>query len=64
MGKLELYGYLFQNLPIYILLEPLKEAQVLAKAIIDKNKPLFGICLGQGYIKLQFSNHRNNWGEN
>mgnify|MGYP001347711221 FL=1 len=32
--------------------EPLKEAQVLAKAIIDKNKPLFGICLGHQIIAL------------
>ena len=32
--------------------EPLKEAQALAKAIIDKNKPLFGICLGHQIIAL------------
>ena len=32
--------------------EPLKEAQALAKAIIDKNKPLFGICLGHQIISL------------
>ena len=32
--------------------EPLKEAQAVAKAIIDKNKPLFGICLGHQIIAL------------
>ena len=32
--------------------EPLKEAQAIAKAIIDKNKPLFGICLGHQIIAL------------
>ena len=32
--------------------EPLKEAQALAKAIIDKNKPLFRICLGHQIIAL------------
>ena len=32
--------------------QPLKEAQVLAKKIIDKNKPLFGICLGHQIIAL------------
>jgi carbamoyl-phosphate synthase small subunit len=32
--------------------EPLREAQALAKAIIDKNKPLFGICLGHQIIAL------------
>jgi len=32
--------------------EPLVEAQALAKAIIAKNKPLFGICLGHQVIAL------------
>ena len=32
--------------------EPLKQAQAVAKAIIDKNKPLFGICLGHQIIAL------------
>ena len=32
--------------------EPLKGAQTVAKAIIDKNKPLFGICLGHQIIAL------------
>jgi carbamoyl-phosphate synthase small subunit len=32
--------------------EPLKGAQAVAKAIIDKNKPLFGICLGHQIIAL------------
>lgn len=32
--------------------EPLKEAQTLAKQIIDKNLPLFGICLGHQVIAL------------
>jgi carbamoyl-phosphate synthase small subunit len=32
--------------------EPLIEAQALAKAIIAKNKPLFGICLGHQVIAL------------
>ena len=32
--------------------EPLVEAQALAKTIIDKNLPLFGICLGHQVIAL------------
>jgi carbamoyl-phosphate synthase small subunit len=32
--------------------EPLVEAQILAKTIIDKNLPLFGICLGHQVIAL------------
>jgi carbamoyl-phosphate synthase small subunit len=32
--------------------EPLIEAQALAKEIISKNKPLFGICLGHQVIAL------------
>jgi carbamoyl-phosphate synthase small subunit len=32
--------------------EPLAEAQILAKTIIDKNLPLFGICLGHQVIAL------------
>lgn len=32
--------------------EPLKEAQKLAKNIIEENKPLFGICLGHQVIAL------------
>ena len=32
--------------------EPLVEAQVLAKTIIEKNLPLFGICLGHQVIAL------------
>ncbi|WP_417875043.1 glutamine-hydrolyzing carbamoyl-phosphate synthase small subunit [Xanthomarina gelatinilytica] len=32
--------------------EPLKEAQTLAKQIIEKNLPLFGICLGHQVIAL------------
>jgi carbamoyl-phosphate synthase small subunit len=32
--------------------EPLVDAQALAKAIIAKNKPLFGICLGHQVIAL------------
>ncbi len=32
--------------------QPLKEAQAVAKAIIEKNKPLFGICLGHQIIAL------------
>ena len=32
--------------------EPLVEAQVLAKKIIEKNLPLFGICLGHQVIAL------------
>ncbi|WP_339626672.1 glutamine-hydrolyzing carbamoyl-phosphate synthase small subunit [uncultured Winogradskyella sp.] len=32
--------------------EPLIEAQAVAKAIIAKNKPLFGICLGHQVIAL------------
>ena len=32
--------------------EPLVEAQALAKIIIDKNLPLFGICLGHQVIAL------------
>jgi carbamoyl-phosphate synthase small subunit len=32
--------------------EPLKEAQAVAKSIIEKNKPLFGICLGHQIIAL------------
>jgi carbamoyl-phosphate synthase small subunit len=32
--------------------QPLKEAQALAKKIIGKNKPLFGICLGHQIIAL------------
>ena len=32
--------------------EPLKDAQAVAKAIINKNKPLFGICLGHQIIAL------------
>lgn len=32
--------------------EPLKEAQELAKAVIDKDIPLFGICLGHQVIAL------------
>ena len=32
--------------------KPLKDAQALAKAIINKNKPLFGICLGHQIIAL------------
>ena len=31
---------------------PLKEAQAVAKAIIEKNAPLFGICLGHQIIAL------------
>ena len=32
--------------------QPLKGAQEVAKAIIDKNKPIFGICLGHQIIAL------------
>ncbi|BAO74741.1 glutamine-hydrolyzing carbamoyl-phosphate synthase small subunit [Winogradskyella sp. PG-2] len=32
--------------------EPLVEAQAVAKEIIEKNKPLFGICLGHQVIAL------------
>ena len=32
--------------------QPLKEAQAVAKGIIEKNKPLFGICLGHQIIAL------------
>lgn len=32
--------------------QPLKEAQAVAKAIINKNSPLFGICLGHQIIAL------------
>ncbi len=32
--------------------EPLKEAQQLAKEILDRNLPLFGICLGHQVIAL------------
>ncbi|MEK9614073.1 MAG: carbamoyl phosphate synthase small subunit, partial [Flavobacteriaceae bacterium] len=32
--------------------EPLKQAQKVAKSIIEKNKPLFGICLGHQVIAL------------
>jgi carbamoyl-phosphate synthase small subunit len=32
--------------------QPLKEAQAVAKEIINKNKPLFGICLGHQVIAL------------
>ena len=32
--------------------QPLKEAQSVAKAIIENNKPLFGICLGHQIIAL------------
>jgi carbamoyl-phosphate synthase small subunit len=32
--------------------EPLSEAQALAKTVIDKNLPLFGICLGHQVIAL------------
>jgi carbamoyl-phosphate synthase small subunit len=32
--------------------EPLVEAQILAKTIIDKNLPVFGICLGHQVIAL------------
>jgi len=32
--------------------EPLKQAQELAKVILDKNLPLFGICLGHQVIAL------------
>ena len=32
--------------------QPLKQAQAVAKTIIDKNKPLFGICLGHQIIAL------------
>ena len=32
--------------------EPLKEAQEVAKEIIEKNLPLFGICLGHQVIDL------------
>ena len=32
--------------------EPLKQAQELARIIIEKNKPLFGICLGHQVIAL------------
>ncbi len=32
--------------------EPLVEAQALAKTIIEKNLPLFGICLGHQVIAL------------
>ena len=32
--------------------EPLAEAQTLAKTIIEKNRPLFGICLGHQVIAL------------
>ena len=32
--------------------EPLKEAQLLAKEVIDRNLPLFGICLGHQIIAL------------
>ncbi|MGV6846258.1 MAG: glutamine-hydrolyzing carbamoyl-phosphate synthase small subunit [Lutibacter sp.] len=31
---------------------PLKEAQLLTKTILEKNKPLFGICLGHQVIAL------------
>ena len=32
--------------------EPLKEAQTLAKEVIDRDEPLFGICLGHQVIAL------------
>ena len=43
-------GYFLSNGPIDP--EPLKGAIEVAKQIIDKNLPLFGICLGHQVIAL------------
>lgn len=50
MASFEPDGYFLSNGPGDP--EPLKSAQELAKTIIDKNLPLFGICLGHQTIAL------------
>lgn len=50
MASFEPDGYFLSNGPGDP--EPLKSAQEVAKTIIDKNLPLFGICLGHQTIAL------------
>ena len=50
MSEFQPDGYFLSNGPGDP--NPLKEAQQLAKEIIDKNLPLFGICLGHQIIAL------------
>ena len=50
MSKFNPDGYFLSNGPGDT--EPLKDAITLAKTIIEKNKPLFGICLGHQVIGL------------
>ena len=53
MLKFKPHGFFLSNGPGDP--EPLSEAQALAKTVIEKNLPLFGICLGHQVIALALS---------